>query len=967
MAANPIPLPPGFELDAPAPSGAPQPIISRQAPPPTPQTPENRENTVVGTQEKRTQIANTAFDNVNNLRKQFETEQSVQDYKTVLPLMDNAFKLGPNKAGDLNLVYAFGKAMDPNSVVREGEQVMATNVGGVSEKVQGYLDSIKGQGQLTPIQRTELTEEIRHRAGSLQQTYNQRRAFYEDFAQRNGIKAEDVVGPHPGEPFVGDEKSYVTAHGGTPRDPYAPQPSGSDAPPTGRFGDKFGAPGTEVQFKDDAPNATRSQRFQQSLSDALSSKQLKNQADVNAWVGQFNQQNGSAFSIDWQNPDTRKAIDAAMKGQKFGVERPIDPEVQAKINEKLQNGNDSSSAAALVGAADPLQIGPRVGAAMSATAEAFGGKGSLSDRYNVNLDANRGYLDKLSGDHQLAYGLGQLGGSFLLPVGEARTPSALARVGAAYGAGAGVMQGDSSTSLSQRAINTTTGAAAGGAIGYAVPKGFQLGGRLLGRGAASVPELVDPATGELNQPMDAMNPAERVAQFKANGVNQVTPAMAGGRSARVIEQGFNNLPGSAGVMEDVNSAVSGEARSAMTNVADQFGTSRTLNEAGSELQRGANERIERAKPVIGKAYDAIPISDGSPTSLANTRGVLNELSSQFDSNPALAQAVKSAKIDQYAKALNAGDLSWRDLKAFRTRIGEAIGERRFNDDSATSDLRGLYGALSQDMRDTASAAGPGALRAFERANNLNRQNEEVIQGALTRILGKDGQLAPEKAAAVVQAMTKGGKSSGDIKTLAQIRSATIKSGAWDEIASTMIRLGGQPANSEGRAFNPQTFVNWYSDMAEPARRLLFKPELRKALDGFVRVSQQLARVKGMTNTSNATPTMIGSGVVAAGGVAAISHPMALLPLIGGGIANNVMARLWTSSKFVNWFTGYSRAIAKGNDAAASARVGLLPKLAATNPELREPLAALQRTLIGVNDNLVPKVAASSNSNQETQQ
>jgi hypothetical protein len=82
------------------------------------------------------QIRNTNLDNVNNLRKQFETEQSTQDYKTVLPLMDSALKIQNNKAGDLNLVYAFGKAMDPGSVVREGEQVMATNVGGVSEKGQ---------------------------------------------------------------------------------------------------------------------------------------------------------------------------------------------------------------------------------------------------------------------------------------------------------------------------------------------------------------------------------------------------------------------------------------------------------------------------------------------------------------------------------------------------------------------------------------------------------------------------------------------------------------------------------------------------------------------------------------------------------------------------------------------------------------------------------------------------------------
>jgi hypothetical protein len=43
------------------------------------------------------------------------------------------------------------------------------------------------------------------------------------------------------------------------------------------------------------------------------------------------------------------------------------------------------------------------------------------------------------------------------------------------------------------------------------------------------------------------------------------------------------------------------------------------------------------------------------------------------------------------------------------------------------------------MRNTAAAQGPRALRAFERANTLNRQNEQVIEGALTRILGKDGQ------------------------------------------------------------------------------------------------------------------------------------------------------------------------------------------------------------------------------------
>jgi hypothetical protein len=80
-------------------------------------------------------------------------------------------------------------------------------------------------------------------------------------------------------------------------------------------------------------------------------------------------------------------------------------------------------------------------------------------------------------------------------------------------------------------------------------------------------------------------------------------------------------------------------------------------------------------------------------------------------------------------------------------------------------------------------------------------------------------MSPERAAAAVQAMTKGGKAGGDLfARWRRSRAATVKSGAWDEIASTLIHLGGQPANSEGRAFQPQTFVQWYADMSEPARR-----------------------------------------------------------------------------------------------------------------------------------------------------
>jgi hypothetical protein len=99
-------------------------------------------------------------------------------------------------------------------------------------------------------------------------------------------------------------------------------------PQGGRFHDDFGAKGTQVQFNDEADARTRAKRFHDDLYNALSSKQLKTPAQINAWVDQFNQQNGGGFTINWNHKDTRLAIRAAMEGKPFGVQSLVDPEVQ---------------------------------------------------------------------------------------------------------------------------------------------------------------------------------------------------------------------------------------------------------------------------------------------------------------------------------------------------------------------------------------------------------------------------------------------------------------------------------------------------------------------------------------------------------------------------------------------------------------------------------------------------------------
>ena len=64
----------------------------------------------------------------------------------------NLGKLSKTKSAtdQLAAVFSFMKALDPSSVVREGEQQQAANAGGVADAFRGYISNLKGTGSLPP-------------------------------------------------------------------------------------------------------------------------------------------------------------------------------------------------------------------------------------------------------------------------------------------------------------------------------------------------------------------------------------------------------------------------------------------------------------------------------------------------------------------------------------------------------------------------------------------------------------------------------------------------------------------------------------------------------------------------------------------------------------------------------------------------------------------------------------------------
>lgn len=941
--------------ETPAPGGLRQ-VVAAPPKEPSPQTPEQQqgdalrntrtaqeidahpvsvEGQKLTNQDRRQSIQLTPQKTASDFIDRFKGDPVVKAYREVLPVIIGATQAQPGGAGDLSVVYGWAKTMDPNSVVREGEVGMAQSASGPLQRAQFLASKYRLQegGSLPPQVRQQLIEEMRTKGRQLNLAYSQAYQQTAELLRRSGLDPS-ILGPHEGEKFAPAERQYVRQHNQGaigPTDPNYLAAKGETAPP---INDQTKA-GFDLQQDPSIASMTPEQ---------TAAYQAWWKANPNPTPAQLNQ-----FFVAvglGPAPNAQEIIAAAKEGRGISttIENQIPQRIQERLDQRLEN--TGAGGAAVAGGADTITMGTfdELSALGDAVGDAFQGQGF---DYSGNLAANRQFQEGLQDQHGGAYLGGQIAGGLVLPTFGASTPAQLAKVGAGYGAAYGAGSGEGMGRLGGAALGATAGAAIGGTLGKASQ--FVAGRRQ----PREVPPLVG-EDGRLNEPLEALRPGQRVAAAREFGIDLPLGA-ATDRGGALLEKGLDILPGSAGAMNDARRVTERQVSGAVEQVAGRFGASKTLNEAGGEAQRGAREWMGRFEATASKAYDAIPISPKAQASVQATVGTIDNILARFSSNPELAAQMNSTKLQQMREAIAKG-LSWEDLKALRSRIGYEIGEQRFSDSPTKDDLRAVYAALSEDMKATAAAMGPRATQAFNRANAFYRQGQQRIDQALVTLLGNDGARSPEAAAKAIQAMTQGGKGTGDLAKLAQVRAATIKSGAWDEIAGALIRIGGQPADSPGRTFSPETFVRWYADMAEPARKMLFKPELRKSLDQFVAVNQRLAGTNALRNTSNTAPGLLAGGVMGTMGVAAL-NPLLGAKLLGGMAANFGMAKVWTNPRFVQWATGYTKAVASGNERAVKQQIGRLSKLGTTNPELRGVIETIVRN--SANDNVGPRLAADS--------
>lgn len=110
-------------------------------------------------------------------------------------------------ADDVAAINLFARILSPGIVTTtDYENVRA--IGGYPEKAKGFIDRIRGQGELTPIQRAELVNSVKSLSQGPINEFNSFAEAYKRLATQDEVDVNDVVAPEKID-FIGTLESKI--------------------------------------------------------------------------------------------------------------------------------------------------------------------------------------------------------------------------------------------------------------------------------------------------------------------------------------------------------------------------------------------------------------------------------------------------------------------------------------------------------------------------------------------------------------------------------------------------------------------------------------------------------------------------------------------------------------------------------------------------------------------------------------
>lgn len=144
------------------------------------------------------------FAQEGQLRKEFDDRiKGARDILGAYERVATAAR-SPTAAGDLSLIFAYMKMLDPGSVVREGEFANAQNAAGIDGRIRSLYNNIVSGQRLNAEQRADFLRQASALADNARQSISTNREYYRNLAGQYGFNPDRIAAPGARPPSPDD-------------------------------------------------------------------------------------------------------------------------------------------------------------------------------------------------------------------------------------------------------------------------------------------------------------------------------------------------------------------------------------------------------------------------------------------------------------------------------------------------------------------------------------------------------------------------------------------------------------------------------------------------------------------------------------------------------------------------------------------------------------------------------------------
>lgn len=421
----------------------------------------------------------------------------------------------------------------------------------------------------------------------------------------------------------------------------------------------------------------------------------------------------------------------------------------------------------------------------------------------------------------------------------------------------------------------------------------------------SIPQSI--TSGRIPLPPSGVNP-EVLSASQRLGVDLPRYLVDESRMTQGLAEGLKNIPGVGDKIARSAEETIGRIGSRAEEAQSALGAGeRTV--AGEAVRDALNDWIARSSGrgdtissrIYRKVDDLINPNVTSP--LVSTRMALKDIA--YKRAQASLPETPLAKI--VGDAAESEGLTYDGLKTLRTYFGDMTPTEMAVHGIGKTEAKQIYAALSNDLRlAVKNAGGTQALKAFEKANSTFSQIIDR-QDAIKKLIGKEGERAPEGVFASIERMA-GQGASADINKLRLLRKAVgNNTDAWNEIASGILgRIGYDPTGN----FSINRFITGYSKLSPEAKNILFKTggqnNVSRALDDILTVSQGVQdKLNRFYNPSGTAKSLASTEFV----LSLIHNPLkALGTVVGGDKISRVLTEPVSARATADWVKAYRESL-----------------------------------------------------------